>query len=144
MGRLASVVLRGINQFPKTLDALVQVLSRFEANVAKAIDQLDGDKLDAIWPTTVNESTYQLRLGEVAIVSTMTANVDAYLPVSSPGNQGRFCGIIHTDHNFAVFARSVGQLVQGKSYDSLPSVGLYLYYSTGTGWYRTDGTGYTS
>jgi hypothetical protein len=135
MGRLATV-LRGISQFPKTLDDLVQVLSRFESNISAAIESLDRDKADAMWVTARIDRETQLKIGEIAVVDTSAGNVSVYLPIATTGNQNRTCGVIHTGSTNAVQVRSRGQLVQGSAYDSLTAIGFSTYISTGLGWYR--------
>ena len=137
MGRLATV-LRGISQFPKTLDDLVQVLSRFESNISAAIESLDRDKADAMWCLPLTDREYNMKLGEVAVVDTTAGNVTVYLPIATRGNQNKTCGVIHVDTSNFINVRSRGQLVQGHATDVVSTIGFWQYISTGTGWYRPD------
>ena len=135
MGRLATV-LRGISQFPKTIDELVLVLSRFEANIDAAFASVDRDKADAMWCLPLTDREYSARIGEIVVVDTSAANVNVYLPIATGGNQNKTCGVIHIGSSNAVQVRSRGQLVQGAAYDSLTAIGWETYISTGKGWYR--------
>lgn len=133
---ILSPVFRNISQFPKSLDALAPVLSRFEGNIADAFTGLLKCRQPQLTVTERKTSIVQGRVDEVVSVDTSGANVPVLLPVATPDNKGHLVGVLKTASANSAIVECVGQLVQGAASDTLSTAGLYLYLSTGAAWWR--------
>lgn len=116
---------------PEQLGRQIQAL---EDNVSAALGRSAAQALAKLSPTNRKTAAYVAALGELVIAAgTFTVT----LPVSSSKNQGELVGVVV--ESGTITAITPGGTVQGGTSDSLPASGLFLYESTGTGWWRQGG-----
>lgn len=102
----------------------------FQDNVANALSRIATQALPKLAPTNLKTADYTSALDDLVIVG---ASMKVILPVAAAQNNGRVVGVVVQNGTATVTSQS---LVQGAATDALSAIGLYIYVSTGTAWWR--------
>ncbi len=109
-------------------------LDQLETNASAAFRALASQAWAKLTPTNEKTSDYPAKLGELVMTD---GDIRVMLPVSSPQNAGEAVGVIVAlEHVVTTF--SAQSDVQGGDEDQIPE-GMWLYISTGAGWWRGGG-----
>lgn len=125
--------LRTINTFrTDDPDELDRQLGQFEQNVDDAIRGVANVSPSLLRPTNLKRAAYTAAVDELVLCSGTFA---VKLPVGSVQNIGRQVGVLVTTAGTITVSSAKGNVQNGAS-DALATVGLRVYVSDGTNWWR--------